>query len=493
MVQKIANPEIKYTKLFINNEFVNSVSGKTFPTISPVTGKEIVQVAEGAKEDIDLAVQAAVRAFDRKSEWRNLKASQRGLLLNRLADKLERDLAYAASLEVLDNGKPFELSVGDVNSAISLLRYYAGWADKIEGRTIPSDGDNFSYTKVEPVGVVGIIIPWNFPLMLLCLKTSAALACGCTIVVKPAEQTPLTALYFASLIKETGFPAGVFNVVTGYGKPAGEPLVLNPSVDKISFTGSSVIGKHIQSISASTNLKRVTLELGGKSPFIVMDDADIDEAVMKAHFALFFNQGQVCCAGSRTFVHEKIYDEFVKRSVELAKKRRLGDPFDEKTEQGPQIDDKQFKKILSLIETGVKEGAKLETGGKVWPNANNGYYIEPTVFSNVQDQMTIAREEIFGPVQQILKFKTLDEAIDRANETEYGLAAGIITKNLENALHFVNNVRAGSVWVNTFLDGFPQVPFGGYKLSGYGREGGADGLHPFCEIKTVVISLPALK
>jgi len=492
MVQKIQNPEIKYTKLFIDNEFVNSVSGKTFPTISPVTGKEITQVSEGFKEDIDLAVQAAVRAFHRKSQWRTMSASQRALLLNHLAELLERDISYIASLEVVDNGKPFAQAVLDVQASIGFFRYYAGWADKIEGRTIPTEGQCFAYTRVEPVGVVGVIIPWNFPLMLLALKCSSALACGCTVVLKPAEQTPLTALYFASLVKECKFPAGVFNVVPGYGITAGEPLVLNTHVDKISFTGSSVIGRHIQSISASTNIKRVTLELGGKSPYVVMDDADLDLAVQITHQAVFFNQGQVCCAGSRTFVHEKIYDEFVKRSVEMTKKRKLGDPFDDTTEQGPQIDNTQFNKILGLMEAGVKEGAKLETGGKVWANAGNGYYIEPTIFSNVKDNMRIATEEIFGPCQQIFQFITLDEAIDRANATEYGLAAGIITKDLKNALHFSNNVRAGSVWVNNYFGGGPQMPFGGFKVSGHGREGGADGLTAFCEVKSVVIDLPNL-
>jgi len=492
MVQKIQNPEIKYTKLFINNEFVDSKSGKTFPTISPTTGKEITQVSESFKEDVDLAVDAAVRAFERKSIWRTMNASARGKLLNDLANLLERDISYVASLEVVDNGKPFAQAVMDVQAGIGMLRYYAGWADKVEGRTIPADGEVVTYTRVEPVGVVGIIIPWNFPLMLLCLKVSPALACGCTVIVKPAEQTPLTALYFASLVKEAKIPAGVINVVPGYGVTAGEPLVLNPKVDKITFTGSSVIGRHIQAISASTNIKRVTLELGGKSPFVVMDDADLAEAVEICHQAIFFNQGQVCCAGSRTFVHEKIYDQFVKLAVERAQKRQVGNPFADTTEQGPQIDRKQFDKILSLINTGVKEGAKLETGGKVWPEAGDGFFIQPTVFSNVQDQMTIATEEIFGPCQQILKFSTLDEVIDRANATEYGLAAGIVTKSLKNALHFINNVKAGTVWTNCYFAAGPQVPFGGYKMSGHGREGGADGLNPFCEVKTVVINLPNL-
>jgi len=465
---------------------------KKFATISPVTGKEIIQVSEAQKEDVDLAVNAAVRAFDRKSEWSKMDASKRGLLLNKLADLLERDMAYAASLETLDNGKPFAQAVVDMQASVSFLRYYAGWADKVEGRTVPTDGEFFAYTRVEAVGVVGIIIPWNFPLMLLCMKTSAALACGCTVVVKPAEQTPLTALWFASLVKEAKIPAGVFNVLPGYGPTAGEPLVLNPHVDKITFTGSSVIGRHIQAISSSTNIKRVTLEWGGKSPYIVMDDADLDLAVEICHQAIFYNQGQVCCAGSRTFVHEKIYDEFVKRSVEKAKKRVVGDPFDDATAQGPQIDKKQFDKILDLMQSGVKEGAKLETGGKVWNKNQNGFFIEPTVFSGVQDHMRIAKEEIFGPSQQIFKFSTLEEAIDRANGTEYGLAAGIITKSMNNALHFTKHVRAGTVWTNCYFGGGPQVPFGGFKISGHGREGGADGLNPFCEVKTVVVSLPNL-
>ena len=491
-VKPNSSVQVKRTQLFINNAFVDSVSGKKFKTVNPANGKVTAEVSEGFAEDINLAVEAASQAFASGSEWRKLTASQRGLLLNKLADLVERDAEYLANLETLDVGKPVEFAFGDMAEAVKQLRYYAGWADKIDGRTNSSNNSNLLFTKVEAVGVVGVILPWNFPLMLVALKCSAALAAGCTLVIKPAEQTPLTALYFAQLVAEAGFPKGVFNVVTGYGPTAGEPLVLHPKVDKITFTGSSEIGKHIQSISAKFNLKRVTLELGGKSPLVVMPSFDIDQAAQIAHFALFFNMGECCCAGSRTYVHEKIYDEFVKKAVALAKLRKVGCPFQIGTEHGPLIDEAQFNKVLELMDSGVKDGATLETGGKVWPDNKGGYYVQPTVFSNVQDNHRIAREEIFGPCQQIFKFSTLKEAITRSNDTEYGLAAGILTNDITEAMQYVNEVRAGTVWVNTFLDGSVQMPFGGYKLSGHGREGGVEGLNPFCEVKTVILNIPAL-
>jgi len=483
----IKRPEIKYTQLFINNEFVNSMSGKTFETFNPTTGEVIARVQEGDKADIDKAVTAARHAFKRGSVWRTVDASHRGRLLFKLADLIERDIDYLASLETMDNGKTFQDSIWDMNAAIASIRYYAGWADKVHGKVIPADGKVFSYTRMEPIGVCGQIIPWNFPLFMMAWKIGPALATGNTVVVKPAEQTPLSALYLASLVKEAGFPAGVVNVVPGYGPTAGAALSEHMHVDKVAFTGSTEVGKIIQSAAGKSNCKRVTLEMGGKSPLVIFEDADIEAAVQTAHAGVFVNQGQCCCAASRVYVHENIYDKFVEKSVELAKKRVLGDPTDPHTEQGPQVDDEQFHKILKLVETGRKEGAHLWTGGQRW--GTKGYFIEPTVFSDVTDNMTIAKEEIFGPVQSILKFKTFDEVVDRCNDTPYGLAAGVFTKDINKAMMFSQQVQAGSVWVNTFLALGPQVPFGGFKQSGFGRENGEDGLHEYMEIKAVTINI----
>jgi len=488
-IRKMANPkqEIKYTKLFINGEFVNAASGKTFPTINPATGKKLADIAEGDKADVDLAVAAAKEAFARGSVWRDLDASARGTLLNRLADYLQRDATIIANLETLDNGKPFEDAVFDVTCSVDTLRYYAGWADKVGGKTIPSDGNFLTMTRKEPIGVVGQIIPWNYPLLMLAWKWGPALATGNTLVLKPAEQTPLSALYVAALTIEAGFPPGVVNIIPGYGPTAGAAIATHPDIRKVAFTGSVEVGK-IVSAAASATLKRVSLELGGKSPLVIFDDADLDEAVEIAHGAIFSNHGQNCCAGSRTFVQEKIYDDFVRKATEKAKQRKVGNPFEQGVQQGPQVDDEMFTKVLGYIEAGKKEGATLQTGGKRVGSV--GYFIEPTVFSNVTDNMKIAREEIFGPVQSILKFKTLDEVIERANNTNYGLAAGVITKNINNALIFSQAVEAGSVWVNCYDAVVPQAPFGGFKNSGIGRELGEEGIELYTETKTISIKLP---
>jgi aldehyde dehydrogenase (NAD+) len=386
------NPNVLYSGVFINNEWHKSKSGKTFKTINPSTGEVITEIQQGSKEDIDMAVDAAYEAFRFNSPWRTMDASDRGLLLNRLADLMERDAAYLASLETLDNGKPYHVAYPvDIMGSIKFIRYMAGWADKNHGKTIPMDGPFMCYTRHEPVGVCGQIIPWNFPLLMLAWKIAPALSMGNTVVLKPAEQTPLTALYVAQLIKEVGFPPGVVNIVPGFGD-AGAALVSNPKVDKIAFTGSTEVGLKIQQMSGVGNLKRTTLELGGKSPNIILADVNIEQAVEQAHFGLFFNQGQVCCAGSRTFIEASIYDEFVERSVERAKKRTVGNPFDSKTEQGPQIDDVQMEKILSLIKEGASQGAKLLVGGK--RIGDKGYFVEPTVFSQVEDNNVIAKEEV---------------------------------------------------------------------------------------------------
>ncbi|XP_055381743.1 aldehyde dehydrogenase X, mitochondrial [Condylostylus longicornis] len=481
------NPEIKYTKLFINNEYIDAVSGKTFPTMNPATGQKIIDVAEGDKADVDLAVEAAKKAFARGSPWREMDPWNRSKIMIKLADLIMRDQVYIANLETLDNGKPFSEAMMDVIYSVEVLKYYAGWCDKFSGDTVPAGSSLYSVTKKEPIGVVGQIIPWNYPLLMLAWKWGPALATGCTIVMKPAEQTPLTALYVASLAKEAGFAPGVINIIPGYGPTAGAAISHHPEIRKVAFTGSVEVGKIIMKAAAETNLKRVSLELGGKSPLVVCDDADVDEAVEIAHEALFSNHGQSCCAGSRTYVHEKIYDQFVKKAVEKAKARKVGNPFEKGVQQGPQIDDEMFTKVLGYIESGKKEGAKLECGGKRLGDV--GFFIEPTVFSNVKDDMKIAKEEIFGPVQSIFKFNNLDEMIERANNTQYGLAAAIITKDLNRAVRFSNYVDAGSVWINCYDAVLPQVPFGGYKMSGFGRELGKAGLDNYLETKTVTMKL----
>lgn len=486
-MEPIEKPQIKYTQLFINNEFVDANNGKEFDTINPATFDVIAKVQEGDASDIDKAVRAAEAAFDRDSSWRKLDASARGELLYKLAELLHRDINYMASLESYNNGKPFAESYADVEEAINTFRFFAGSADKIGGQIIPASGNNFAYTVYEPVGVCGAITPWNYPIELAAVKIAPCLAMGNTMVLKPAEQTPLTTLALAALAKEAGFPAGVLNVVPGFGPTTGQPLVEHPAVRKVTFTGSTVVGKLIQRESAAT-LKRVSLELGGKSPLIIFPDADLDEAVEVAHKWVFVNQGQCCVAASRTFVHESIYNEFVKKSVELAKSRKVGNPLDISVHQGPQIDEEQYTKVMELIEAGKKEGAKLEFGGN--RIGTKGYFVEPTVFSQVTDDMRIAEEEIFGPVQSILKFSTTDEVIRRANATKYGLGAGLFTKSIETALFVTSRLEAGQVYVNSYLNAPVQVPFGGFKESGVNREFGLDGLRQYCEIKSVIVNLP---
>ncbi|MBV9084077.1 MAG: aldehyde dehydrogenase family protein [Acidobacteriaceae bacterium] len=479
---------IRQTKILINNQWVDSVSGKTFETINPATGEVLAKVAEADGADVDLAVKAARKAFHSKSPWRRMSASERGKLLNRLADLIEKNADELATLEALDNGKPRHVAAAaDLPLVVACYRYYAGWADKVQGKTIPIAGDYFCYTRHEPVGVVGQIIPWNFPLLMQAWKLGPALACGNTVVLKVAEQTPLTALRVGELILEAGFPEGVVNILPGYGPTAGGAMARHMDIDKVAFTGSTEVGHLIMKAAAESNLKRVTLELGGKSPNIVFADSDLDQAVEGSHFALFFNQGQCCCAGSRAFVEEKIYDEFVQRSTERAKRRTVGNPFDPKTEQGPQVDNDQFNKVLSYIEAGKQQGAKLMCGGE--RVGDRGYFVAPTVFADVKDDMRIAQEEIFGPVMSILKFKDMDDLVERANASMYGLAAAVWTRDIGKAHYIANNVRAGTVWVNCFDVFDAAAPFGGFKQSGIGRELGEYGLQQYCEIKTVTVKL----
>ncbi|KHJ87601.1 aldehyde dehydrogenase family protein [Oesophagostomum dentatum] len=374
-----------------------------------------------------------------------MDAAQRGVLMNRLAEFVEGDRVFLASLESLDNGKPYAVAYNaDVPMSIACIRYYAGWADKNHGKTIPVGGDYFTYTRHEPVGVCGQIIPWNFPLLMQAWKLGPALSMGNTVVMKPAEQTPLSALHVASLVKEAGFPAGVVNLIPGFGPTAGHAISSHMGIDKVAFTGSTDVGRIIMTDAAQSNVKKVTLELGGKSPNIIFADADIDFAVQQAHHGLFFNQGQCCCAGSRVFVEGKVYDEFVAKSKELAEKRVLGDPFDLKTDQGPQVDEEQLKTIKRYVDYGKQEGAQLVTGGKEW--GSKGFYFEPTIFANVKDNMKIAQEEIFGPVMSVIRFDSTKDLIETANNTIYGLAAAVVTNDLDKALHVANSIRAGTVW-----------------------------------------------
>ena len=475
------------TKLLINNRWVASESGKTFGTVNPSTGEEICQVAEADVADVDKAVRVARAAFE-QGPWRKMNASERGQLLHRLADLIENNADELAQIESLDNGKPVSVAKRvDVAKTVACYRYFAGWADKIQGRTIPIDGDFFCYTRHEPIGVVGQIIPWNYPMLMQAWKLAPALATGNTIVMKPAEQTPLSALRIGELIVEAGFPEGVVNLLPGFGPTAGAAIARHMDVDKVAFTGSTEIGRLIMEAAAKSNLKRVTLELGGKNPNIVFADTDLDEAVEGAHIGLFVNQGQSCCSGSRVFVEEKIYDEFVERSVARALKRRVGDPLDPRTEQGPQVDQAQFDKVMGYIESGRSEGATLACGGE--RVGDRGYFIQPTVFADVRDDMKIAKEEIFGPVMSVLPFKDLDEVITRANRTNYGLAAGVWTRDVKKAHAIANGVRAGTVWVNCYHVLDTRAPFGGFKQSGTGRELGEYGLQQYSEVKTVIVRL----
>ncbi|XP_030961193.1 aldehyde dehydrogenase family 2 member B7, mitochondrial-like isoform X1 [Quercus lobata] len=488
-VEDPINPPVKvnYTQLLIGGQFVDAASGKTFQTLDPRTGDVIANVAEGDAEDVNRAVATARKAFD-EGPWPRMAAYERQRVLLRFADLIEQHNDELAALETWDNGKPYEQAAKiEVPMLARLMRYYAGWADKIHGLTVPADGPYHVQTLHEPIGVAGQIIPWNFPLLMFAWKVGPALACGNAIVMKTAEQTPLSALFAAKLLHEAGLPSGVLNVVSGFGPTAGAAIASHMDVDKLAFTGSTATGKVVLQLAAKSNLKPVTLELGGKSPFIVCEDADVDKAVELAHFALFFNQGQCCCAGSRTFVHERVYDEFVEKAKARAVNRSVGDPFKGGIEQGPQIDSDQFDKILNYINSGIESGATLETGGERF--GNKGYYIKPTVFSNVKDDMLIAKDEIFGPVQTILKYKDLDEVIRRANSTCYGLAAGVFTHNIDTANTLTRALRVGTVWVNSFDTFDAAIPFGGYKMSGHGREKGIYSLNNYLQVKAVVTPL----
>ncbi|HEY0154809.1 MAG TPA: betaine-aldehyde dehydrogenase [Longimicrobium sp.] len=481
--------DIQPGQLYIGGEWQAAESGDTFDTMNPSTAEPLTQVASAAEADVDRAVRAAREAFE-NGPWPGMDARARGRVLYAIADGLEARADELARMEAMDNGKPVrEARMIDVKESIDCFRYYAGWADKIEGDVIPVPGPYLNYTRREPMGVCGAIIPWNYPLQMAAWKVAPAIACGNTMVLKPAEQTPLTALELARVASEAGLPAGVLNVLTGFGESAGAALVRHPDVDKIAFTGSTEVGKIIQR-EAAGSLKRVSLELGGKSPNIVLADADLDAAVKGAAMAIFYNAGQACTAGSRLLVEESIRDEFVEKLLKRVGGMKAGDPLDPKTRLGPLVSQEQMDRVLGYVEKGKAEGAELLTGGeRVEVNGMRGYFLNPTIFDRVTPDMTIAREEIFGPVLGITTFKDMDEAIHIANSSIYGLAAAVWTRDIGKAHRAAHRLRAGTVWINTYHNLDTASPFGGYKQSGYGRELGKHALDLYTQVKSVWVSL----
>ena len=478
-------------QLFIDGQWTAAASGKTFDTPDPATGRTLARVAEGGAEDIDRAVNAARRAFD-DGPWGRMTPSERGRIIWRIGDLILEHAEELAQLESLDNGKPFAVALAaDIPLAADLFHYMAGWATKIEGNTINISvpympGANFhSYTLREPVGVVGQIIPWNFPLLMAAWKLGPALTTGNTVVLKPAEQTPLTALRLAGLIAEAGVPDGVVNVVTGFGETAGAALAAHNLVDKVAFTGSTEVGKLIVQAAAG-NLKKVTLELGGKSPNIVFEDAS-PEAVTGAANAIFFNHGQCCVAGSRLFVQERRFDEVIEGVAEIAKSIRLGPGMDPGTQMGPLVSDEQLQRVTGYLESGVADGATAVTGGS--RHGDQGYFVEPTVLTNIRPDMKVVREEIFGPVVVAAPFQSLDDIAAAANDSDYGLGAGIWTQDISKAHALAKKLRAGTVWINCYNVFDAALPFGGYKQSGWGRENGREGIEAYTEVKTVSVAL----
>lgn len=481
----------KPKKLLIDGRWTDAETGKTFDTLNPATGEVLAKIQEGGKADIDKAVKAARKAFE-SGPWRNkMSAAERAHCLYKLADLIEQNADKLAQLETLDNGKPIKESrYVDVASTIETFRYYAGWATKIEGETINTNNNFFTYTLREPVGVVGQIIPWNFPMLMAAWKLGPALACGNTLILKPAEQTPLSALYIGELALEAGIPAGVVNIITGLGpNSAGEFLANHMDVDKIAFTGEDKTGKKILEASLG-NLKRVSLELGGKAPNIVFADADIDAAVRGAITGIFFNQGQVCCAGSRLFLEKSVHDQFMTKLTERVGKMRQGPGLDENTQIGPQVSREQQERILNYIGIAQKEGAKLVCGGDA-PKGEleKGYYVKPTIFEGVNNNMRIAQEEVFGPVLAVIPFTSVEEVAEQANKTPFGLSGAVWTRDVKKAHKLAAHIKAGTIWVNCYNVFDPAVPFGGYKMSGYGRELGKHSIDLYTNIKSVWVNL----
>lgn len=478
--------EVKPGKLFVDGKWVEAVSGKTFETLNPATGKPLTAVAEGDRADVDLAVRAARRAMEQGS-YPKMSASERGKLLWRIGELILKHAGELAWLETLDSGKPLSNSRAvDIPLSAEVFQYYAGWATKIHGETIPVAGNYLNYTLREPVGVVGQIIPWNFPLLMAAWKLAPAIACGNTCVLKPAEQTPLTALRLGEILQEAAMPPGVVNIVPGLGPTAGAALVAHPDVDKIAFTGEYITGQEIMRNAAGT-LKKLSLELGGKSPNIVFNDADIDQAVKGAFFGIFFNQGEVCCAGSRLFLEDSLHDEFIDRLLNLTKTIKVGNPLQPDTTMGPLVSAEQQAKALRYIELGKGEGAKLLVGGERGPG--DGFFVVPTVFDDATNQMRIARDEIFGPVLTVIRFKDVEEAIALGNDTCFGLAGAVWTRDVRKAHYVAKKLKAGTIWVNCYNVFDVASPFGGYRMSGFGRELGKHALELYTQVKSVWVNL----